>query len=110
MTDSKRGTEATEIEVEVVEIDGAPIDRATDGLRNVSEPAGIDLQSAASDGRQVDWRQCSGGVRRLDLRWWPLWVILGIIALALLLTVGLVIGLILLIIRLFLGVFRAVFR
>jgi hypothetical protein len=85
-----------EIEVEVVEIDGvAPV------VSREPEPV--------SAGRR-DWRHWQGRVRRLDSRWWPLWVILGIIALALALTVGLVIGVVFLIVRLCLNLIRALLR
>ncbi|MCU0751995.1 MAG: hypothetical protein MUF86_02635 [Akkermansiaceae bacterium] len=92
--------EPKEIEVEVVEIDGvAPV---------VRQPSADEPARRAEEWR--DWRQWQGRVRRLDSRWWPLWVILGIIALALALTVGLVAGVILLIVRLFLNLIRAVLR
>lgn len=88
--------EPKEIEVEVVEIDGvAPV------VRNESEPV---------TGERRDWRHWQGRVRRLDSRWWPLWVVLGIIGIALALTVGLVVGVIFLMVRLFLNLIRAVLR
>ena len=70
--------EATEIEVEVLEIDG------------VTQPAKetrAGMPNPQPNGGWQDWRQWQGRVRRLDGRWWPLWVFLGIIALGLLLTV-----------------------
>jgi hypothetical protein len=70
--------EATEIEVEVVEIDG---------VTPAVPQAGDEEQRS-----QKDWRQWQGRIRKLDSRWWPLWVLLGIIALMLALTVGLVLG------------------
>jgi hypothetical protein len=92
--------QSTEIEVEVVEIDGvtpvATRDRAVD-----HPPPRGDWQ---------DWRQWRGQVSRLDSRWWPLWVILGIIALSLFLTVGLVLGVVFVIIRLCLNFIRAILR
>jgi hypothetical protein len=85
-----------EIEVEVVEIDGvAPV--------VATEPGPVPRASR-------DWRHWQGRVRRLDSRWWPLWVILGIIALVLALTVGLVIGVIFLIVRLCLNLIRTLLR
>jgi hypothetical protein len=85
-----------EIEVEVVEIDGvAPV------VGNEPEPV---------NGERRDWRHWQGRVRRLDSRWWPLWVILGIIALALALTVGVAVGVIFVIVRLILNLIRAVLR
>lgn len=91
--------EATEIEVEVLEIDGvAP------ALPQVRPEAGAPPPA----GDWQDWRRWQGQVRRLDSRWWPLWVLLGIIAVTLILTVGLVVGVIYLIFRLFLKIFRAI--
>ena len=91
--------ESTDIEVEVVEIDGvAPVA----GKPRVDEtPPRGDWQ---------DWRQWRGQVRRLDSRWWPLWVILGIIALALILTVGLVLGVVFLIVATLMKLLRAILR
>jgi len=96
--------EATEIEVEVVEIENsAP---GGGGELAPGPPVGGD------DGR--DWRRWQGGVRRFDSRWSPLWVIPGIIALFLLATVGLVIGLLVgLLVAVFLfcrWLLRALFR
>ncbi len=83
-----------EIEVEVVEIDGvAPV------VSREPEPV---------SGERRVWSHWQSRVRRLDSRWWPLWVVLGIIALALALTVGLVIGVIFVIVRLCLNLVRAV--
>lgn len=91
--------EATEIEVEVVEIDGlAPV---APQVRADEAPPPNDWQ---------DWRQWQGRVRTLDSRWWPLWVFLGIIALALLLTVGLVIAVVFVIANLLIKLMRAIFR
>jgi hypothetical protein len=88
--------DSKEIEVEVVEIDGvAPV------VRREPEPV---------SGERRVWSHWQGRVRRLDSRWWPLWVILGIIAIALALTVGLVVGVIFVIVRLFLNLIRAVLR
>lgn len=86
--------EATEIEVEVVEIDGVT-PAAPQAREEEQRP-------------QNDWRQWQGRVRQLDGRWWPLWVVLGIIAFVLLLTVGLVLGVIFVIFRLCKKLIRAV--
>ncbi len=76
------------IEVEVVEIDGiAPVQAAP-------EP-----EPQASDQGWQDWQKWQGRVRRLDARWWPLWVFLGVILLFLLLTFGVVFGVIYLVYR-----------
>lgn len=85
--------ESTDIEVEVVEIDGVTADAA--------EPL--------ADHRR-EWGQYRGRIRLLDNRWWPLWVILGIVALVLFLTVGLLIGLVFLIVGLFVKLLRAILR
>ncbi len=93
--------ETTEIEVEVVEIDGlAPVATPTPAPESTHPPR-HDWQ---------DWRQWQGSVRRLDSRWWPLWIILGILALGLFLTFGLVLAVIFGIVRLILRLIRAVFR
>lgn len=91
--------ESTDIEVEVVEIDGVtPI--VPEARAEHTPPRG-DWQ---------DWRQWRGQVRRLDSRWWPLWVILGIVALTLFLTVGLVLGVVFLIVSLLMKLLRAILR
>ncbi len=86
------------IEVEVLEVDGitAPARTAMD-------------ESAANPPRDPAWRQWQGQVKHLDARWWPLWVILGILAFSLLLTVGLVLGVVFLIFRIIAGVAKAIF-
>ena len=92
--------QATEIEVEVVEIDGVA-------------PASPEMHTAGTAqprGDWQDWRKWQGRVRKLDSRWWPLWVFLGVIAVALALTVGLVIGVIFLIFRILTNFARAVLR
>lgn len=90
--------QSTEIEVEVVEIDG---------VAPVATPQ-HDPGTAKTRGEWQDWRHWQGRVRRLDSRWWPLWVFLGMIALALFLTVGVVIGVIFLIFRLISNLIRAI--
>jgi hypothetical protein len=90
--------EATEIEVEVVEIDGlAPI------------APQVQAEESRVSGDWQDWRQWQGKVRTLDSRWWPLWAFLGIIAVFLLLTIGLVIAVIFVIFRLIAKILRAIF-
>ena len=91
--------ESTDIEVEVVEIDG--VTPVTPEIRDDRTTFRSNWQG---------WTQWRGQVSRLDSRWWPLWVVLGIIALTLILTVGLVIGVVFVIIRLMMNVLRAVFR
>ncbi len=82
--------EASEIEVEVLEIDGVTPTRS---------PENHPSENPAAQGDWQDWRQWGGRVRRLDSRWWPLWTLLGIIAFVLVVTVGLVAGVIFLISR-----------
>jgi hypothetical protein len=86
--------ETTEIEVEVVEIDGVA-------------PAAPQA-NAEEQGPQYGWRHWQGRVRQLDSRWWPLWIVLGIIAFVFLITVGLVLGVVFVIFRLCMKLIRAV--
>ena len=72
--------EAQIIEVEVVEIDGIVPVPAARAEQNDRRESGNDRQN---------WQ---GRVRQLDARWWPLWVLLGILTFVLLLTVGVVAG------------------
>jgi hypothetical protein len=90
-------TEPQSIEVEVLEIDGA------------APPARSEARGEASPPWQ-DWKQWQGRMRRLDSRWWPLWVFLGSIAVVLLLTFGVVIGVLFVIFRILSGIVRAIFR
>jgi hypothetical protein len=92
--------ETKEIEVEVVEIDG---------IAPVARPDHAD-EIPRRGGDWQDWRQWQGRVTKLDSRWWPLWVFLGIIALGLMLTVGMVIAVVFVIVRLCARLVRAVFR
>lgn len=87
------------IEVEVVEIDGIT-------------PAARPEVQADSPPRQSwsNWQSWQGQVRRLDSRWWPLWVLLGAVAVLLLLTVGVFLGIIFLIIRIIRGILHSIFR
>jgi hypothetical protein len=90
--------EATEIEVEVVEIDGiAP-----------AAPQTPSEETPQPQGHWQGWYRWQGRARKLDSRWWPLWVFLGIIALALALTVGVVIGVIFLVFRAIARLIRAI--
>ena len=81
------------IEVEVVEIDGA------------APPAKVDRKEQAPRQGQ-NWQ---GRIRKLDSRWWPLWVLLGAIGVVLLLTVGLVVGIVLVIWRILSRIVRPIF-
>lgn len=86
------------IEVEVLEVDGVTVPTRTRPEENSGHPS-----------RNSSWKQWQGQVKRLDARWWPLWVIVGILAISLLLTVGLVIGVIFLVFRIIAGGARAIF-
>ena len=55
-----------EIEVEVLEIDGV----------KPAEPTGE--QPAGKHGKVPAWMDLRGRVGKLDRRWWPLWVALGL--------------------------------
>ncbi|MEX1113760.1 MAG: hypothetical protein WEB53_00825 [Akkermansiaceae bacterium] len=91
--------ETQAIEVEVVEIDGA------------APPATFERREEVPPARQwQDWQPWQGRVRRLDSRWWPLWVFLGVIAVFLLLTVGVFLGIILVIFRILRRLIRALIR
>lgn len=81
--------QGTEIEVEVVEIDGIV----------PAVPPDRHVRGAAARGDWQDWRQWQGKVTRTDSRWWPLWVVLGTCAMVLVATAGLVVGVVFLILR-----------
>lgn len=89
------------MDVEVLDVD----DRLP-SLREVGRTNANPSRQAASP----PWSNWGGIIRRLDSRWWPLWVLLGVLALALLLTIGLVIGIILVALRLTNRLLRALFR
>ena len=88
------------IEVEVLEIDGV----APAGLRPRPDAA------PPTPDAWPAWAQGAGRMRRLDRRWWPLWGLLGIVALGVLLTVGLVLGLLWWIVRSLLNAVRGLFH
>lgn len=86
--------ESQAIEVEVVAIDDvAPVVR--DPEYSQSPPP---------------WQNWRGRSLKLDGFWWPLWVVLGVIALFLAMTVGLVFGAIYITLRMLRGIIRAVIR
>ncbi len=86
-----------EVEVEVVEIDGA------------APPPKFETLEGAPRRQpwQMNWQ---GRALKLDSRWWPLWVLLGAVAVVLLLTVGLALGIVFVIFRILRGLIRALFR
>ncbi|WP_035601603.1 hypothetical protein [Haloferula sp. BvORR071] len=66
------------IEAEVLEIDGSP-----------APPPSRDAQTPPQRGGADAWRAAlQGQIFRLDKRWWPLWVFLGIVAVAILAVIG----------------------
>ena len=87
------------IEVEVVEIDG------------MTPPARFESTHAEAPPRAQwqDWQGLQGRILRLDKRWWPLWVVLGTIAVVVLLTLGVVLGAVFLVFRILRGIARAIF-
>lgn len=82
------------IEAEVLEIDGSP------------PPAPGPQEPQSRQGAGAAWDSLRGKVIRFDRRWWPLWVLLGILALALLLTVGVVIAVFVVVAKLLGGILR----
>lgn len=70
--------EPQEIEVEVVET----ID---------SVPARVHTEEQQTESRWGEWSRLQGNVRRINLRWWPLWSILALLLLIPLLVLGLVV-------------------
>lgn len=54
----------------------------------------------------MPWDQLRGKVVTLDRRWWPLWALLAVIAIALLLTVGVVVAVVVVIAKLIGGILR----
>lgn len=88
--------EASEIEVEVVEVE------------NTVPPAGREASRPVPPGG--GWRHWHGRIRRIDTRWWPLWVIPGIIVLGMAAVVVAVIGLVVLIIVLIRSLVRILLR
>lgn len=79
------------IEAEVIEIDG-------------KAPEPIPQEQGSSGSRSERARPM---VLKLDRRWWPLWLVLGVVAVALIGTLGLVFGAVYLVSSLIRGVVRA---
>lgn len=70
------------IEAEVLEIDGSP-------------PPAPQAQEP-----EPAWKAMQGKVLRLDRRWWPLWLLLGVVVFAVVAVLGLLFGLVLLMTKL----------
>jgi hypothetical protein len=64
------------IEAEVLEIDGSPA------------PSPPQPRPSAQSRAEEAWRSMRGRVITFDRRWWPLWILLGIVAVALLAVVA----------------------
>ena len=94
MPSSRSSPDPVTVEVEVTEIDGV--------THQAKEPE----RERKSSEKPKGWAEWSGRVRTLDSRWWPLWLLLGIIGVVLALTVGLVLAAIYLMFRLVFGVLR----
>jgi hypothetical protein len=62
--------------IEVVEIDGVAV---------LPRPVRDEERETRS---RIDWSMWQGRVKRRDARWWPWWLVLGIIVLMLAVTVG----------------------
>lgn len=86
------------IEVEVVAIDGQATPPST------VEPD----RNAPRHARWQEWqRPFQGRLRTLDARWWPLWLVLGITAFAVILTAGVVLAILILLAKAMRGIFLA---
>jgi hypothetical protein len=84
------------IEVEIVEIDGIAVE---------SRP----VRGEAPNKRgRVDWTQWQGRVKRIDARWWPLWLVLGIIVLVLAAVVGICVAVVFVAWRIFKGLLNGI--
>jgi len=87
--------ESQAIEMEVLEIDGV-----VPAVKAERPP----------EGARPPWEKWQGRLRKLDRRWWPLWVLLGMVLLFLALTVGVVFGIVFVILRAVQGFFRMLLR
>jgi hypothetical protein len=84
------------IEVEIVEIDGIAVE---------SRPVGGEAPNKRG---RVDWTQWQGRVKRIDARWWPLWLMLGIIVLVLAAVVGICVAVVFVAWRIFKGLLNGI--
>jgi hypothetical protein len=73
----------------------------------VAPPASYAPQHETPHEPARDWQKWQGRIKKLDGRWWPLWVLLGAVAVVLLLTVGVVFGILFLIFSIVRGFIRA---
>lgn len=88
--------EPQEIEVDVVEVDGIPVEPRPQANHN------------EHTANTPQWQKWAGRARQLPAFWWPVWVLLGIIGVALLLTVGLVVAVIYAVFHLIQRVIRSI--
>ena len=79
------------IEAEVLEIDGSP-----PPAHQVPEP-------------EPAWKSMKGRVLQLDRRWWPLWVILGLVVFAFVAVFGLIFGVFLIVAKVIGAILRFLF-
>lgn len=89
------------IEAEVLEIDGqrpAPAQSP--------EPGAQDRARSSSNPWGGTWNSLRGRVVKLDRRWWPLWVLLGIVAVIVLGVVACVAAVVFTVIRILVGILR----
>ena len=89
------GNEPT-IEAEVVEIDGIAV-----------EPKPV-REESAKGAPWAQWGNWQGQVKRLDLRWWPLWLVLGFLALVVLVAVGMVAAVLFIAFRMIAGLINGI--
>jgi hypothetical protein len=91
------GNEPT-IEAEVVEIDGVSV-----------EPKPVREESAKGT-PWAQWGTWQGRVKQLDARWWPLWIILGFMALVMFVAIGMVAVVLFVTYRIFAGLLNGIAR
>jgi hypothetical protein len=84
------------LEVEVIEIDGAA-------------PPPPPARTHSRTATWMEWRQWDGRIRRLDPRWWPLWLFLGLFVFVALLTVGTTLAILYIAFRIIRGLLFALF-
>lgn len=90
------GNEPT-LEAEIVEIDGVAVEH-----KPVREESGKGAPWAR-------WGSWQSQVKRFDARWWPLWAVLGFVALVLLVSIGMVALVLYVSWRIVTGILSAVF-
>lgn len=73
-------TKEPTIEAEVVEIDGVAVESRSSARPSKDAQARRETWSS--------WGHWQGRVKTLDARWWPLWLVLGFVALVLIVAIG----------------------